>query len=255
MEYAAMTFWLVVIVFTALAVHRLWSGLIQPRVVNSVLLPGTLVAQLGHVLGLLVTGGTVNNTTLIKDDDSGEPQTGKDAKPRIPVIGTILIAMLPMLACGGAIYAVSQYLGQDILGRMERESVPRQLPTVVSAVWQMLRECVTLVEHLVDATRASQFDNWHTWAFVYLVVCLTVRMAPLPGTLRGAIGAIFVLGVVAALAGMAWPSKDGAPGLLDRAWPLLTFSVASLLFLLLVSLTVRGVFGLVKILFGQEKSV
>lgn len=254
MEYAAMTFWLVVIVFTALGVHRLWSGLVQPRVVNSILLPGTLIAQLGHVLGLLVTGGTVNNTTLIKDDDSGEPQTGKDVKPRIPVIGPILIAMLPMLACGGAIYVVSQYMGQDILGRMQGESVPRELPTTLSAVWPMLHESITLVERLVDATRASQFDNWHTWAFIYLVICLTVRMAPLPGTLRGAIGAIFVLGLMAALAGMAWPAKDGAPGLLDRNWPLLTFSVAVLLFMLLLSLAVRGTFGLVKILFGQEKS-
>jgi hypothetical protein len=253
MEYAAMTFWLVVIVFTALGVHRLWSGLIQPRIVNSILLPGTLIAQLGHVLGLLVTGGTVNNTTLIKDDDSGEPQTGKDVKPRIPVVGPILIAMLPMLACAAAIYVVSQYLGQDILGRMERENVPRQLPTVLSAVWPMLHESITLVERLVDATRASNLDNWQTWAFVYLVICLTVRMAPLPGTLRGAIGAILVLGVVAALAGTAWPAREGSPGLLDRGWPLLTFSVAVLLFLLLVSLSVRGTVGLVKILFGQEK--
>jgi hypothetical protein len=253
MEYAAMTFWLVVIVFTALGVHRLWSGLIQPKVVNSILLPGTLIAQLGHVLGLLVTGGTVNNTTLIKDDDSGEPQTGKDVKPRIPVIGPILIAMLPMLACGGAIYAVSRYMGRDILGRMEQESLPRELPKVLAAVWPMLRDSVTLVEHLVDATRASNFDDWHTWAFIYLVLCLTVRMAPLPGTLRGAIGAIFILGLLAALAGMAWPSEDGAPGLVDRSWPLLTFSVASLLFLLLLSLAVRGAFGLLKILFGHEK--
>jgi len=253
MEYAAMTFWLVVIVFTALGVHRLWSGLVQPRVVNSILLPGTLIAQLGHVLGLLVTGGTVNNTTLIKDDDSGEPQTGKDVKPRIPVIGPILIAMLPMLACGAAIYAVSQYMGRDILARMQGEAVPRQLPTMLAAVWPMLRERITLVARLVEAPRASRFADRRPWAVVYLVICLTVRMAPLPGTLRGAIGAIFVLGLAAALMGMAWPSTEGAPGLLDRAWPVLTFSVAVLLFLLLLSLAVRGAFGLVKILFGQEK--
>lgn len=254
MEYAAMTFWLVVTVFTALGVHRLWSGLVQPKVVNSVLLPGTLVAQLGHVLGLLVTGGTVNNTTLIKDDDSGEPQTGKDVKPRIPLIGTVLIAMLPMLACGAAIYSVSRYLGQDILGRMERETLSRQLPTSIAAVWPLLRGCITLVERLVEAVRTSPLHDWRTWAFVYLVICLTVRMAPLPGTLRGAIGAILVLGAIAALLGMAWPPRDGAPGLLDRSWPLLTFSVAALLFLLLLSLFVRGTVGLVKILFGQEKS-
>ncbi|MBN1513099.1 MAG: hypothetical protein JXB13_13880, partial [Phycisphaerae bacterium] len=72
MLYVAMTFWLLVIVFLAWGVHQIWSGMVKPRTVNSILLPGTLVAQLGHVLGLLVTGATVSNTTLYKDDESGE---------------------------------------------------------------------------------------------------------------------------------------------------------------------------------------
>ena len=112
MEYAAMTFWLVVIVFTALGVHQLWSSLIQPRMVNMLLLPGTLVAQLGYILGLLITGGTVNNTTLIKDDDSGEPETGSEVKTRVPIVGTIVVALLPMIGCAAAIYAVAHYLAR-----------------------------------------------------------------------------------------------------------------------------------------------
>lgn len=253
-QYLAMTFWLVVIVFSALAVHRLWSGLIQPRVVNSILLPGTLVAQVGRVIALLITGGTVNNTALIKDDDTGEPLTGKEVKPRIPVIGPILIAMLPMLACAASIYAVSQYLGQDILARMSQEAAPRELPTSLAAVWPLLRQSVTLVERLVGATLSSPLGDWRTWVFVYLVICLTVRMAPLPGTLRGAIGAIFVLGLLTALLGMISSGSESRPSLVDRSWPLITFSVATLLFLLLASLAIRGGVGLVKILLGQERT-
>ena len=49
MLYAALTFWLLVIVFSAWGVYWLWGRLVKPRVVNTVLLPGTLVAQLGHV--------------------------------------------------------------------------------------------------------------------------------------------------------------------------------------------------------------
>jgi hypothetical protein len=41
------------------------------NVVNVLLLPGTLVALLGNVVGLLVTGATVTSTTLYKDDGSG----------------------------------------------------------------------------------------------------------------------------------------------------------------------------------------
>ena len=64
MLFAAMTFWLVTAVLSAWGVQQLWRGMVAPRVVNAVLLPGTLVAQLGHVLGLLITGATVNNATL-----------------------------------------------------------------------------------------------------------------------------------------------------------------------------------------------
>ena len=56
MLYAALTFWLLVIVFSAWGVHWLWSQMIKPRAVNTVLLPGTLVAQLGHVLGVAAHG-------------------------------------------------------------------------------------------------------------------------------------------------------------------------------------------------------
>jgi hypothetical protein len=253
MQYAAMTFWLTVIVFSALGVHRLWSGLVKPRVVNSILLPGTLVAQIGRVVGLLVTGGTVENTALITDDESGEPQTGGEVKPRIPVVGPVVIAMLPLLACGVAIYAVSQYLGRDILNSMSRETVWRELPVTLSAVWAMLRDSITLVERLVDATLSSQLADYRTWVFLYLAVCLTVRMAPLPGTLRGAIGAIFVLGVMLTLLDLISSAPDGSSRVLERSWPLITFSAATLLFLLLASLVVRGGFGLVRVLFGQEQ--
>ena len=74
MLYAALTLWLLVIVFCAWGVHRIWSGLVKPRVVNTILLPGTLVAQLGHVLGLLVTGNPVRNTALMGDDEKGDPK-------------------------------------------------------------------------------------------------------------------------------------------------------------------------------------
>ncbi len=245
MLYAAMTFWLLVVVFAAWGVHRIWSGLIQPRVVNSILLPGTFVAQLGHVLGLLVTGATINDTALIKDDESAEPQQANDPKPRIPIIGPIVIAMLPLLACGAAIYFVSRWLGADTLNALAVQPVATALPTTLSAFWQLLRDAVTLVEHIVNATRASDLGNWHTWVFLYLAVCLTVRMAPLPGNLRGAIGAIVVLGLLAALLGMAAQAVTDA---VQRSWTVLTFSVAALCFLLLASLVVRGAVGLIRTL-------
>ena len=83
--YAALTLWLLVIMFSAWGVHRLWSALIKPRVVNSVLLPGTLVAQLGHVLGLLLSGNSVKNTALMDDGEEGDPKSDTPDEQRLPI--------------------------------------------------------------------------------------------------------------------------------------------------------------------------
>jgi len=249
MEYAAMTFWLLVIVFTALGIHQLWSSLIQPKVVNSILLPGTLVAQLGHIFGLLVTGGTVNNTSLIKDDESGEPQTDNNSKPRIPLIGTIIIALLPMVGCAVAIYCVSEYLGSEILAGMAQMSVSQiSLPTSFSMLFGTLHGVVNLVEHLVAVVWASNLGDWRTLLFLYLVICMTVRMAPLTGNLRGSLGAIFIFGIFAFLISNVLRSVNST---FEGAWPLVTFCVAVLMFLLIVSLLVKGAACLVKTLFGE----
>jgi len=63
------------------------------------------------VLGLLITGATVTNTTLYKDDESAAPEMTRDPKPRIPLVGPLVIGMLPLLACALTIVVVSRYLG------------------------------------------------------------------------------------------------------------------------------------------------
>lgn len=246
MLYAAATLWLMIVVLLAWAVHALWSGLIKPKVVNGLLLPGTLVAQLGHVLGLLVTGGTVNNTSLMSDDESGEPQTGDDIQPRIPLVGPVLVALLPMAALGAAIYWSVRTIGGPVIARMPPEPyVAQSLPTTLATFWDQLRALITLSERSVEALRQVNLLDWHNALFVYLLVCMSVRMAPLPGNLRGHLGAVLLAGLGAAGAGLIAPDVGAA---LAGSWPILTLTVATLLLLLLASLLIRGAIGLVRTL-------
>lgn len=249
MLYVTMTFWLSVIVFSAWGVHQLWSGMIKPRTVNSILLPGTLVAQLGHVLGLLITGATVSNTALYKDDESGEPETTKDAKPRIPVVGPVVIGLLPLLACATAIFFVARYLGSEMVDQMTEKAVATVLPNNLPGVWQLLRDQVTLAENALDAALSADTSSWQIWLFMYLMICLTVRMAPFPGTMRGLLGAILLLGLGAWIFGMMIPSTGAT---IMNSWSLMSLSVATLWFLLLASLTVRGGVGLIKLLASNK---
>ncbi len=245
MLYLALTFWLLVIVLTAWGVHRLWSGMVKPKVLNTVLLPGTLVAQIGHVLGLLVTGATVSNTTLYKDDESGDPETTSDPNPRIPVVGPIIIGLLPLLACATAIFFLARGLGQPVMGRISADVVGPALPTTMAGLWQLLRDQITLAESMVSATTTAGFSSWQTGLFVYLLICLTVRIAPFPGNLRGSLGAILILGISAAaitsLFGVADPR-------VQNGWAVLNVTVATLMMLLITSLLIRGGVGLAHVL-------
>jgi len=243
--YAALTFWLMVIVLAAWGVHRLWSGMVKPKVLNAVLIPGTLVAQVGHVLGLLVTGATISNTTVYGDDDSGAPSTTPNPKPKIPVIGPVVIGLLPLFACAMGILVAARYLGGPFRSGLEQDVVGPVLPTSLAGVWQMLRDLITLAESLVATVATADFTNWATWVFLYLLACLSVQIAPFPGNLRGALGAILVLGVGGA-ALSSW--LDVADPRVQNVWSVLNLTVGTLLFLLLLSLLVRGGVGLVKVL-------
>lgn len=246
MLYAAATMWLMLIVLLAWGVHHLWSTLVKPKVVNSILLPGTLVAQLGHVFGLLVTGGTVNNTALMTDDESGAPQTATDAKPRVPVIGPIVVALLPMIALGTATYQSVRWVGGPTMSFMPVEPfIAPAVPTSLALFWDQLRDLITLSERTVAALRQVPLLDWHNALFVYLLICMSVRMAPIPGNLRGHLGAVLLTGILAAVVGTIVPS---VPESLNRSWPIVTLTIATLVLLLMASLLIRGAVGMAQML-------
>lgn len=247
MLYAATTFWLLVIVFSAWGVHALWSRLVKPRAVNVVLLPGTLVAQLGHVLGILVTGGSVRNTALMSEDESGDPQADVPDKQRLPIIGSIIVGLLPLLACGGAVYAAAHFWGQSVVADLATpgRGVAQELPASIAAFWDLLRNMINLMEGTLHAILYADLRDWRTLVFLYLAVCLTVRMTPFEGNRRGALGAILLAGAAIWITGSITSSLEEA---LLSAWPLLSFVVGMLLNLLLISLLVTGVVGFVRIM-------
>ncbi len=249
MLYAAMIFWLLVLVFAAYGTHQLWAGMMKPNVLNAVLLPGTLIAQAGRIVGMLVTGAQINNAALLTTADPNKTAKSKTSKPKIPIVGPVLVALLPMLTCGFAIHLVVTTIGQDVL-TASPESTTDTLPLTFNSLWELLRSSIGVAEHVTDIVLSSNFRNWQTWVFVYLIVCLTVRMAPMPGAHRGAIGAVLLIGVLISVVGRF---TETSAGTINGLWELLNFSVGCLLCLLLLSLIVRGGVGLFRILTNQTK--
>lgn len=236
MLYAAMVFWLSVSVFVAYAIYQIWAGLLKPKVLNFVLFPGTVVAQAAHVLGLLLAGGTLNNVALFRKDEKGRPTKRQDIETRIPVFGPIVVAALPIVACAFSIFMVVDTIGADVMLMLQPESTVSALPMTFGSVWELLRGSITLVEQITREFLNIDFNQWRTWLFMYLLVCLTVRLAPLPGMQRASIGAVVVLGIAAALiiVSMQMPEER-----VQSMWKIANLSVGTLFALLGVSLVAR----------------
>ncbi len=251
MLYAALTFWLLIIVFTAWGVHRLWCGMVKPRVINALLLPGTLVAQLGHVLGLLVTGNSVRNLALMGDDEQGDPKSETPETTRIPVLGSILVGLLPLVACAVGLSFVNKYLGAAVLGDpiVAGLAVTQNLPATLAGFWTLPHAALDLMEKVLGAILHSNLLFWKTALFLYLAVCLTVRMAPFKGNRRGALAAILLAGLVITI--LASLTARAGEFILSN-WPVLSFTVGLLLLLLALSLLINGIVGLVRILARNE---
>ncbi len=86
---------------------------------------------------------------------------------------------------------------------------------------------------------------WQIIAFVYLMICLTVRMAPFPGNAHGHIGAIAAVGCILALVGTI---SVEATAMVEQAWPLLSLTVGWLMLLLMASLVACGFVSTVRAL-------
>ncbi len=238
MIYAAASFWLLAIFLAAWAVEHLWSGMVKPKAVNLALLPGTIIAQLGRIVGLLLTGARFTSATPAEDDDQERPSAAPRYEPRLPVFGPILAGLLPMLAIGAAAWFVSEKAGKPILASVPHDQITLELPAGLEAFWDQIRSMITQAEETWNAVLAAKGPWWHTAIFAYLMSCLVIRLGPFQGNARGHVGAILAVGAALALAGTL---STRPASFIEQAWPLVSFAVGWTTLLLMISLLAKAV--------------
>lgn len=248
MIYAAASVWLMVVVLLAWGVVHLWTTIIKPRTVDGILLPGTVIARLGQTVGLLITGATLAASPGGRGEDKDSSPQEANPQPKIPVIGPVVVGLLPMLALGVMLYLVVIGLGAPVLDKLPPEQIPAQLPSTSAAFWNQLRSLITLAESTLGAVRTADGVKWRIAVFAYLMICLTARLAPLPGNARGHVGAVVTLGVAGWLASTV---VAGVPEMILRVWPMLSLTIGWLLLMMMVSLVARGAISSIQMLTRQ----
>ena len=265
MIYAAFTMWLVLTVFAGIGVYRMWASLGKPAQVNCALLPGTLVSQMAYIFGCLITGGEIKNAKMVPakgDSGGGAPQTSDS--PRLKVVGPLVSSLLSLVACGAAILAVHHALGKPVIERFSSASggsfyssssavgLAKAPPKSWDAGWEMLEGQVRLVKHTCETWWDLDWKNWRVALFVYLAICLAVRLGPVSRPIRPTLGAVCaVAGVIAIIGAIDKNFID----LIDDVWPLLTYVWATLLTVLTGTLAVLAAVALWRILTGKDKGL
>ncbi|MEK6643132.1 MAG: hypothetical protein AABZ08_04430 [Planctomycetota bacterium] len=236
MVFVTTTIWLAVAILLAWGVLSIWSGMTQPKTLNVALLPGTLAASLGRIVALLITGATLPEPQ--KNTPGKPPSPAPEPQPKMKVVGPILVALIPMLLLGGMLYVVVARLGGPVVSHVPADPLPKELPITLAAFWSQIRGLVTLCEKTLDAVLAAEASPYRVALFVYLMICLTVRLAPGPGNLKGHLLAVAAMGGAAILGGTLTPLIEEK---VVALWPLLCLVVAWLMLLLFGSLIAKAV--------------
>jgi hypothetical protein len=267
--YAAFTVWLFLIIFMGMGVYRLWTQLVRPAWVNWALLPGTVVSEMAYIFGSLITGGEIRRAKLIDTSNAKAPAKagsegggsasgpGTEATPKLKFIGPAVASLLAIVACGAAIVTAHSYLGQPViatfkfsLGMPPTAGLPQELPLSWQGFWDFMVDQVRLLQRTCETWTDLKWLEWRVPLFVYLAACLSIRLAPARREVREMLAAAVL---VAAGIGIAGLVSDRFSDLMHELWPLVTYVWASLLFLLVLTLLIKGVVFLVAVLAGKKK--
>ena len=266
MIYVTMTFWLLLILFAGIGVYRLLGQFGKPKWVDWALLPGTIVSEMAYIFGCLITGAEVRHAKLIRSESpsSGRGSRGSssspqatEATPKLKMVGPTIAALIAIVGCMAAILIVHALLGEPIMEQFidsdtagsGESMLAKSIPTTWDGFWTSLRGQVDLVRRMCETWAFSDWLAWRAVLFIYVALCLSIRLAPVSRPVRPTLAAAIVVSVLIALAGML---SNRFKTLVTDLWPLLTYVWASLLLMLLLVLLLRGIVSLVKVLAGKR---
>jgi hypothetical protein len=252
MVYVEFTIWLLLIIFTSIGVYRLWTGMVRPAWVNWLLLPATIVSEMAYIFGCLITGGEIRHAKLLSGSGGGdEAEPSTEASPRWKVVGPVVAALLAIVACGGAIALADWLLGEPVMNEFrftralaDPADQSRAL-TRWDTLWSRLENQLWLLRRMCETFGRLDWLNWRVPLFVYLAVCLSVRLAPVRRDLRATLAAA---GIVAAAIVVVGAVSRRFEQLVEPVRPILTYVWGTLLLLLVGSLVLRALVALVRIL-------
>ena len=247
MIYATFTVWMLLIISAGMGVQWLWRRLMSPHWVSWALLPGTVVSEMSYIFGCLITGGEIKRARIMPDQEQEkESQAPTEATPKLRLTGPIVASLICIAACGAGIILSNQLFGQEVITSFDQSqqnfhtyaTVSDQLPHDWNSFWDQLEGQVTLLRRTLWAWGNLDWLQWQVPLFVYLAVCMAVRMAPAGRPFLPTLLAVVLAAGIIRLVGLLNVEFEN---IMQQFWPLLTYVWATLFLLLVMSLLLHAI--------------
>ncbi len=137
--------------------------------------PGVIVHEISHALACLATGARIQAFSIF-DKSGGRVE---HYKPKIPIIGQIVISLAPFVGGGVVIYFLARMVG---LSEIDPVSVSPGLTEIKSAI--------------IYLTSSVDYGSYQNLLLIYLLVSVAVTMNPSLQDIKNISVTIFFLALV-----------------------------------------------------------
>ncbi|MCD4825029.1 MAG: hypothetical protein K8S55_10490 [Phycisphaerae bacterium] len=253
MIYLAFGMWFILILLTGMGLYRLWTKFLGGALVDWLMLPASMASEMAYSLGRLITGRPAYGGLISPKNAAADPcRNAISGKHGFLV--SILASSLTMLVGMTAVLLLAKFLGDDVISSMVTNewltnlgftSLPQEFPTSWDMLWDQVQYQLVLLRGITQAWADRDWLTWQVPVFVYGSAIFAVRLGPVRHDQRAMLAvAVIAVGLVAAAGSLFPPVADALTG---DFWHILTYTWATLLFLLVITLMIMAVAGILKL--------
>ncbi|MFA5070523.1 MAG: M50 family metallopeptidase [Patescibacteria group bacterium] len=160
-SYLIFFVWFFLLIILSYLLGRLWSRILPGKKYRFFVAPGVIVHEFSHALACIMTGAKVTRISLFSADGGFVEHT----RSRLGFLGAVLIALAPVF--GGALFLwlLSRWFGFALDFKVIEFSsnILGNIRSLFFSAWNLL---------------ISGAGDWRFWIFAYLIVSLSVALAP-----------------------------------------------------------------------------
>jgi hypothetical protein len=173
--------WLALVILLSNIITRLMTSATSGFLFRLMIFPGVLVHELSHYVMCKLTGAKVVKLKLFEKQQIGQHAVYggyvTHGPSKLPLLGDPLISFAPVFGCLGVMALLTWAAGDPLEFHQNPAETQEPGADPVSNLMSIVRGVVYVVGH-VPGQVAEHASDWKFWAYLYLIVSLSIALAP-----------------------------------------------------------------------------